>query len=604
MKLKKIVALLLTLALLLAGVGCTELDKNGQPIATPTPAPVKTQSEMFEEYLMDSFREQVGDNIFDSRFMLKDPSAFGITDIPLTIGSIDFEEYDNPEKFWQEDYDELTAFNYNELTPEQQLIYDLIKHDLDRSKKIQKLSYLDEYNSPLLGIQSQLPSLLPEYKLYTIQDAYDYITMLEHIPEYFDDMLEFQRRKSERGVFMSDTLADELIKSCENVIAEPEKNALVTGFAARLEGLPGITQEETEKLNDLNRKAFMDDIVPAYQAFIEGIKSLRGTGTNEGGICGYEGGKEYYEFLVRDATGSDRSVLSMAKMLENALDRSMAVASFTVQTDPNAWDSFVEFESDYGTPQEIMKTLESKTAADFPKVAELSYTINEIAPELEEHSSPAFFIIPQVDDPFNSVVYINNKYVKDDALYLFTTLAHEGYPGHMYQHSYFSATDPHPMRRLLHYSGYAEGWASYVEDLAYDMADIDDESLIALLKWNNTQSLMLSSRADIGVNYQGWGKAELKEFLDTYGYGEDSIVENVFNSVVQDPANYLSYSIGMLEMQQLRRDAEIQLEGDFDAMEFHQAVLEVGPAPFSIVKKAVDAYIAEAKEQASPAQAA
>lgn len=604
MKLKRITALLLTIALLLSCVGCVRLDENGQPMPTPTPAPIKTESELFEEYLMDGFREEVGDNIFDSRFMLKDPEAFGITDIPLTIGSIDFEKYDNAEKLWQEDYDELTAFNYKELTEEQQMIYDLMKHDMDSSKDVQKLSYLDEYNSPLLGIQSQLPSLLPEYKLYSVQDAYDYITMLEHIPEYFDDMLEFQRRKSERGVFMSDTLAEELIKSCENIIAEPEKNALVTGFPARLEGLPDITAEDKEKLTELNRKAFVDDIVPAYQAFIEGMRALLGTGTNEGGLSGLEGGKKYYEFLVKDATGSDRSVTAIAKMLDDALQISMSVASYTVQSDPGVWDRFVGFRSDYGTPQEIMKTLESRTARDFPKVDELNYAINEIAPELEEHSSPAFFIIPQIDDPFNSVVYINNKYVKDDALYLFTTLAHEGYPGHMYQNSYFSATKPHPMRRLLSYSGYSEGWASYVEDLAYDMAGIDDPSLLVLLQWNNTQSLLLSSRADVGVNYQGWGKAELKEFLDGYGYGEDSVVENVFNSVVQDPANYLSYSVGMLEMQQLRRYAEGELEGDFDAMAFHRAVLDVGPAPFSFVEKSVDAYIDGVKAESSPAKAA
>lgn len=601
LKLKQLVSVGLALALLLSCVGCTELGQNGQPLPTPTPA--QSQSQEFEEYLMDEFREVVGDNLFDCRFMVKDPATYGITDVPLDFGSFNFEEYDDPMKYWQEDYDELTAFNYDTLTQEQQLIYDLLKYDMELSKTVMDYPYLAEYNSPLLGNQSQLPSLLPEFKLYTVQDAYDYITMLEHLPDYFEDMLEFQRRKSASGSFMSDTMARELIQSCKNVIEKPEENAVITTFPERIETLPDITPKELEQLTELNKKAFLEKIVPAYQDFITGIEGLLGTGTNEGGLSGLKGGKAYYEYLAKSGTGSDRTVTEMARMLDDAVKKSMSIAFYTLEDDPEAWDRLINFEKEYGTPQEIMKTLEKRTASDFPQVPNLSYQIKTIAPELEEHSSPAFFIIPQLDDPLTNAVYINNKYTKDDPTYLFTTLAHEGYPGHMYQHSYFNATNPHPIRRLLGSSGYAEGWASYVESLAYDMTGIDDASLVTLLEWNGNLSLLLSSRADIGVNYEGWGKTELGVYLADFGFSGE-VVDNIFDAVVQDPANYLNYSIGMLEMQKLRRYAETELELDFDAKGFHEAVLKIGPAPFPFVKESVDEYIAVVKAANKPAKAA
>ncbi|MEG0753982.1 MAG: DUF885 family protein, partial [Angelakisella sp.] len=313
-----------------------------------------------------------------------------------------------------------------------------------------------------------------------------------------------------------------------------------------------------------------------------------------------QGGKEYYEYLVQSGTGSDRTVTEIAEMLDNKLDSLMTTISFIVTSDRTVVDRFMEPEIEHASPEEFMKALKEKTQEDFPPVNELKYDIKYIAPEMEEQSSPAFFIIPQMDDPFNNQIYINRRYTDDDNVYLFTTLAHEGYPGHMYQHSYYSATEPHPIRSVLNCQGYSEGWASYVENLSYEMAGLDDIPLIALLQADNMISLIMSSRADIGVNYEGWDKAELKAFLANYGFDNDATVDTVYMAVIQDPANYLNYGVGMLEMQQLRRYAERELGDSFDAMGFHSAILDVGPAPFSFVEKSVDAYISQvqATEQA------
>lgn len=101
----------------------------------------------------------------------------------------------------------------------------------------------------------------------------------------------------------------------------------------------------------------------------------------------------------------------------------------------------------------------------------------------------------------------------------------------------------------------------------------------------------------LGVNYEGWDSNTLRQFLAAYGFSDQETAESVFQAVVQDPANYLSYYVGMMEFQQLRQKAEETLGENFEAMEFHRTVLDVGPAPFAVVEQAVDAYIAGGGEQ-------
>lgn len=96
--------------------------------------------------------------------------------------------------------------------------------------------------------------------------------------------------------------------------------------------------------------------------------------------------------------------------------------------------------------------------------------------------NPAFYMIPPVDVTDSNVIYLNNSQITDN-LTLFTTLAHEGYPGHLYQQSAFSATKPDPLRQTMNFLGYVEGWATYAENMSYEWTGLDS-SLIRCLQLN------------------------------------------------------------------------------------------------------------------------
>lgn len=593
MNFRRLLALLLTAIMMLGAAGCTQLtDQNGNPITQETP---QSQTQLFDTYLNDSFLEVAGDNLLDSRFLVRYPENFGLTDVPKVLGSIDFDVLDNPKADWQKDYDELTAFVYNDLTPEQQMIYDLLLHDLEEVKPVVELSYYGEMNSPLLGTQTNLPSTLAEFRISTVQDAYDYVEMLGSTPDYFDQMLEYQRRRSAKGLFMPDSMLEETIQSCDNFVKNPEENMLLDTFTTRLDQIPDITPEEKNKLAGLNKKALLESVIPAYNSFSAGLATLKGTGKNTGGTCNLPQGKVYYEYLVSSSTGSEKSVRQLAKMLEQQLFWVLNRGQTLALKNPTVMGNYYKTKMDYGTPEEMLVMLREHANENFPPLTELAYQVKYVHPSMEEHSSPAFYFTPPVDAAGENSIYINRKYTTGEKASspLYPTLAHEGYPGHMYQLNYFNEQKQNPIRKLLSYNGYIEGWASYVEGLSYNMGEITDPAVAELLQMDMMISLVISSRVDIGVNYEGWDIEETAAFLTDYGFDSPETVTGIFDAVVQNPANYLSYCVGMLEFKELRTYAESELGDAFEAKAFHKAVLDVGPAPFSFVKKAVKAYVAE-----------
>lgn len=76
---------------------------------------------------------------------------------------------------------------------------------------------------------------------------------------------------------------------------------------------------------------------------------------------------------------------------------------------------------------------------------------------LEEHISPAFYLTTPLDAYQDNVIYLNGN-AKYDLTKAFTTIAHEGYPGHLYQNCFYQSQNPLPVRSVVNIGGYTEGW--------------------------------------------------------------------------------------------------------------------------------------------------
>lgn len=236
-----------------------------------------------------------------------------------------------------------------------------------------------------------------------------------------------------------------------------------------------------------------------------------------------------------------------------------------------------------GTAEGILNHLKKGILTSFPELPSVSLEVKYVPEEMQEHLSPAFYMIPAIDRVDENVIYINQAQMHDD-LTLFTTLAHEGYPGHLYQTVFFESTDPDPVRNVFHFGGYVEGWATYAEMCSYYLTQFPKVQATILQK-NSSVILALYALADMGIHWDGWSRMDAVRFFANYGITDADTVNEIYNLILGSPANYLKYYIGYGEFMELKKEWFKTKGEDALQKEFHEAVLHVGPAPFSVVEE-------------------
>ena len=543
----------------------------------------------FDDFTREIFTDAVSTDALTLHFELKDPSAYDIDLDTIDLGRINLQ---NPIDTFVSDIStdalrqELHDFDYEELTEKQQQTYDVLDEFLETEQTYDSktLFYYPEYLSSTSGTQSLLPVMMSEYAFYSPADVDDYLLLLQDFPDCFNNILDYEQEKADAGLFMSDESADEVIVSCQSFIEDPDNNMLIEVFPEKLESVSGLSDSDKADYIKRNDQAVHDYVIPAYQSLIKGMEALKGSGTNENGLCYFDHGKEYYEYLVKSQTGSDKTPEELIEWLDDTLQNTIVQMALLLSSDDSLADKLDEaIDISENDPKIILQTLQSSLKEDFPDAVSSQYTLKYVPESLEDSMNPAFYMIPPVDVTDNNVIYLNNSQITDN-LSLFTTLAHEGYPGHLYQQSAFSATDPDPLRQAMNFLGYVEGWATYAENMSYTWTGLD-VNLARCLQLNQDITLALYGRIDLGIHYEGWTTDDVTEFLSDYGLDDDETVHSVFRAIVADPASYLPYCIGYMEFKELREDTEETMGDDFDLTQFHQCILNIGPCSFDVLEK-------------------
>ena len=178
---------------------------------------------------------------------------------------------------------------------------------------------------------------------------------------------------------------------------------------------------------------------------------------------------------------------------------------------------------------------------------------------------------------------------------MYGTLAHEGFPGHLYQYTgVFGNKDIPNVCKLLRFLGFTEGFADYAADRAYTFACCSEE-LTELIVLDDLYGYVLESRMDLGINYEGWDKDTCAEYCAGFGIDRETSDE-LFKILVSDPTILIPYTVVHIKMRDLREKAETELGDDFDAVEFHQLILDTGLVTFEIMEEELDKYIADVKK--------
>ena len=534
----------------------------------------------FREYTRELFCREAASDTVNLHYTLKDPEEYGIGDTPVTFGSFDAEG-EAVKAAAENMRRSLLGFSYDDLDTQNRLTYDVLNYRLKSMDKSAEYLLYEEPLGLVSGVQTQLPVVLSEYQFYDRQDVDDYLALLKTTGEYFDSLIRFENEKSEAGLFMADYAADTVIGQCRAFLDMGDGNYLYSTFADRIEEIKELTKEEKSEYIQDNALAIQDYVFPAYEKLTAAVEDLKGSGKNEKGLVFLPRGKEYYELLAEQSTGSERSVEELKDLTRRQISDDLEAMEQVLGI---SYGEAEEAAASIGqeSAELILSYLKQGISRTFPAAPETALEVKYVPEEMEDHLSPAFYMIPAIDNTEENVIYINQGHMGND-LTLFTTLAHEGYPGHLYQTVFYESTDPDPIRSLMDFGGYVEGWATYAEMGSYYLTPLSKEQAVILQK-NSSVILGLYALADIGIHYDGWSRMDTIAFFSNYGITDADTVEEIYELIIGSPANYLKYYIGYVEFLELKKDWAEEKGEEFSQKEFHEAVLEVGPAPFGIVE--------------------
>ena len=549
----------------------------------------------FDRFLNSCFREYAAENTVTLHFKLSNPSAYGIkTPVSPTYGDFSSDTLKKNCSRSKELLQKLYTFPTSSLTKKQKLTWQIFQDYLNESIMNEKYIL---YSSPLgtNGLQSEIPVTLSEYRLDNEKDIKDYLSLVNQVPELFTQILDFEQERRNAGLISPSFVISDTIDQIDQFLnASEENNPLIQSFEDRLTEVESLSKDQKASYIANNRLLVTDKVLPAYKSLKTSLQAYTNDSKNTSSkerLCEYKNGQDYYKFLLMSNVGTDFSPEDCITILESQLKNTVKDISSLTTKNKDLYTEYLSATPALSAPKEIMNTLKNDSLIDFPEIKNISCQLKNVPDALSGTSACAFYLVPPIDSTKDNIIYINKSRV--DSNELFSTLAHEGYPGHLYQTNYFLTTNPSPLRTFLHCAGYDEGWGTYAQLYSYNFIEfknVDEQTtkqLRQLYQDNDLLSLSLSSLCDLYVNYKNYDENALANYLQTYGIDKDS-AQNLYRYVIENPTTYLSYSIGYYELDQLKQTMSDSLGKAFKISDFHEAVLNVGSCNFAILSQEIE----------------
>ncbi len=557
----------------------------------------------FAHITAELFEDEMKANTLSMHYSLANPENFGIYDYAPVLGCYDAQNALRSQAQLENTLAALHNLHTENLSESDAYLCKLLTRSLENTLALESFSYYGEPLSPASGAQSQLPILLAEYAFRQPKDIEDYLALLEQTDTYFASLLTYEQEKAAAGLIMPASFLKEVRQQCDTILTKESLDTgthfLQTTFQERLEPLvqaKEITVQEQQEYISENDRLLKTILLPAYISLGDGLLLLEDNSVQPAGLASLPQGSAYYEQLLISETGSYRPIEEIQTLLTQQFSieydkiREILTAYPTLLSDYNE-DSPAAFP--YQDTPQILLDLQKRMKEDFPALPDgaTQVSVKAVSPNLEAYCAPAFYLTSPLDATDSNTIYINRS--KTPAgLELYTTLAHEGYPGHLYQNVYYNrmalASQERPARELLWYGGYLEGWALYVEFLSNDYASAllqehgqEMEAIMAKLeKHNRSLQLCLYSIIDIMIHYQGASYNQVAKLLEGFGITSSDSIQSIYNYIVQEPCNYLKYYLGYLEILSLQENAKTLWGKDYSDYRFHCFYLDCGPSDF------------------------
>lgn len=537
-------------------------------------------SDLLDQIESDILIDAVGASYVDADILFDDYEALGIEfdDDEIGWGEVMSDHEEDVEDV-NEVLEQLYSIDRDSLDREDRIFYDKLLNDMELSAYALQYTAFDYYESvlkALTGPQSEVLFILEVLEFDTVEDAENYILVLRDIDRYYDDMCAFEEERVSYGYVNSDDVYEEVATSFDNLVAQEDDCFLYESFRERLNNIPNLSDSERDALIEEHDQVMHDVVFPEFEECTQRIRALK-CGAPDVGVCSYPGGDAYFAYIFATQTNSGRSVDEAIEQLEDYSDSVIGSMYSTMSTSTDDWMSeYMDHDYSQGNTQENLDYLYDIVQPDFPAVPEHSYRLISVPEVFADSFSPAAFLGYHLDNYDSNIVITNEAQIGDT---FGITCAHEGYPGHMFQSLYHRTVCEHPYMYIADSIGYAEGWATYVENYSFKYFSTSGAS--SIVRVEDQLNIILFARFDLGINYEGWTAQDCADW-----YGElmgmsvtPDMFMDAYNLLLSDPGYGIKYGLGFLftglDMAQLHEDFP-----DATDLEIHTAYLNAEPGTF------------------------
>lgn len=578
---KKFTRIMLAFLLSLTLVGCTTETKVEKD---------------FTAFIEELPKELMGDNGFDLNFYFYNAKAYGFEKTSEGIAISSVEEIEESYSEYQDLLDTLNKYDYDTLTKQQQQDYDVLQEYLERTLLLKDYIYFDHtFLGSFVGFQAQLPLLLMEFSFNDQEDVSIYLDCLKKAPADFKEMVKIEKQRQKEGTGMSKRLLDGVIEQA-STFSTGDYEFLITSFNEKIEQVDFLTQEQKEEAKQKNEKFVVEGLLFAYALLADELNTITPK-QKDGGIYGRDEADDYYVALYQNKLGLSFTIDELKEYIDNKEEETLTKISDFIFKNPELQDfSYEDIAYDnFETIEENINYLASVYSQYYPKVDAIDFVAKVVPDSMKSNFSPAAYLTSRIDRTIEPLMVIVNGTYEPS---LFDTVAHEGYPGHMYQDVYFKKQDVSTFRYLLDCNGYSEGWATYAEKNSYRFVQSTDKKMLELRGYLVDLTKLAYCKWDIAINYEGMTRKEFKEDIET-NFGEAALgpkeLEEMYSTFMETPTNYLQYYITGFYFQDLYDKAKKELGSKFDEVDFHKVILDVGLVGMELVEKYVDQYIQDTK---------
>lgn len=576
---------------------CAITNKKDASISLNNTAETKANnldvSEDFNILCDDLYKFLLAKNYISLHFAGENPESLGISSYKISFEDISLEALNNNMQVFSEFYSKLEDIDSSSLNEDDKICFNTIKLFLETNLSAKNLVLYYEPLNPYTGIQVTTPILLLEYPFRNTNDIENYLCLLSSIDKYYSSILDFEKAKKEAGVFMSSKSVDLILSSLDKFLLSPNGNFMQESFDEKLNMLE-LDEELKADFKTRHNKILEENFANAYEILKNGLSELKDLDGENLGLWHYAQGKEYMEYLINSSIyPSFKDIDSMYNEIKQNLNKDTLEISKILKKGKISSDEIYNYTYKTEEAGDTLALLKSSIYGIYPDIGDMNFTIKNIPDGLYGISSPAFYISLGTQN-IENIIYIDmDKLRGGNAL---TKLAHEGIPGHMYQKNYFLSKNPKKIWSLIGNPAYIEGMAVYAESLAYsfDKALSIDEAKV--LEKNFLSRLALYAFLDLSINYYEKDKEYVATYLkDNYNIIDEVVLSNIYDSLVANPCSYLTYYMGYLEINNMKNEAKKTLGSTYSDLNFHKFLLELGPAPFSIIQQKFKANLLLAK---------